>query len=112
MTPEVTPDVLMARLEGLSTLVSDGFKNIQRQLDAVGDLPVKVEGLERDYRSFRDYYAARHQALVDRVENLEEKDRHADERGQEWRKSSLPMIILTIVMAVTAIGGLVAAFLH
>jgi uncharacterized membrane protein YqjE len=74
----------------------------------VEGLPVKVEGLARDLEAHKRHAENQITVLVDRIEELEEEK----QRGQEWRRGSLPMIGLTLVLALVALAGLLATVIR
>lgn len=104
----ITLEVLGERIGGLSVLVSQGFDNVQRQLNAVGDLPVKVEGLERDFSALKDQVDKQYKDVCRDIEELKSDSRSS----KEWRRGSLPMIALTVVLALVALASLLSTVIH
>ena len=85
---QVTLQLVAERIRGLSRLTEQGFVDIQRQLDRVSELPAVVSELRTS-----------HVSLEQRVAAIE-SDRS---RGAEFRRGSLPLIFLTLVLALTSI---------
>lgn len=93
---QVTLQLVAERVKGLSKLTEQGFVDIQRQLDDVRGLPAVVERISSD-----------HSALEKRVTAME-KDRG---RGVEFRRGSLPIILLTCVLALTSLIAVIQALI-
>lgn len=94
---EVTLQLIAERMRGLRDLTDQGFKDMQRQLDAVSELPARVTALE-----------VSQEALEERVGRVEE----SGTRGVEWRRGSLPMILLTLAIVVLSLVAILQQFLH
>lgn len=88
----VTLQLVAERIRGLSRLTEQGFTDLQRQLDDVRGLPSIVSQLNSNYG-----------ALERRVTAIED-DRS---RGAEFRRGSLPIILLTLALAITSLGALI-----
>jgi hypothetical protein len=89
---DLTLAVIAERLRSIRMLSETGFENIQRQLDGVRDLPVRVEHL-----------AGRMSAVEARLEDIE----GTGMRGIEFRRGTLPIILLTLALVMTSLGAVV-----
>ena len=90
---QITLQLVAERIKGLSKLTERGFIDIQRQLDDVRGLPTIVSQLQANVT-----------ALISRVDAIEE-DRT---KGAEFRRGNLPIILLTLALALSSIISLVA----
>lgn len=90
---EITLQVISERLKSLRDLSETGFINIQRQLDDVRDLPIRVEKL-----------SGRVDAVEQRIGDIED----VGTRGSEWRRASLPIILLTLALVVVGVATILA----
>lgn len=84
----VTLELVAERIKGLSALTDQGFKDMQRQLDEVRGLPTIVGKMSSDFAG-----------LERRVTAIED-DRG---RGAEFRRGNLPIILLTLALAITSL---------
>ena len=89
---ELTLAVISERLRSIRMLVETGNENINKQLARLDDLPLKVEA-----------QAGRLQALEQRLSDLED----VGTRGTEWRRASLPIITLTLVLVCATVVSVV-----
>lgn len=100
---QVTLQLVAERIKSLSRLTEQGFDDMQRQLDDVRGLPKEVAALkerqEAHERRVRDSQAAQDKR-IDAMAN-------ADGRGSEWRRGSLPIILLTCVLALTSLVAVI-----
>lgn len=78
----------LAEVRGLRDFLDARLGDVQRQLDRVGDLPVTVSALQ-----------AQNYDQEKRIRALEE---HA-KGDKEWRRTHLPSIVLTAVLAIVGI---------
>lgn len=85
---DITLQLVAERLKGLRDITERGFVDIQRQLDDVKDLPVAFSRLQAD-----------HDALNKRLSAVEDSMR----AGGEWKRGSLPVIVLTLGLLLTSI---------
>jgi hypothetical protein len=93
---KVTLQLVAERIKGLSSLTDQGFKDIQRQLDDVRGLPAVVSRMTSEYT-----------ALEKRVSFIE-GDRG---KGAEFRRGSLPIILLTCVLALSSLVAVIQSLI-
>lgn len=97
---------LDAKVDGLTQLVRAETGAIQRQLDAVADLPARMAKVEGKVEALDERERASDADMDRRVSNLE-----GGARGdRNWRRSQLPIIVLTIFLVLVGIAQIIASF--
>jgi hypothetical protein len=86
---ELILQLISERVDGLRILSEHGFADIRRELSRVQDLPVRVEQLAG--------LVEQHQQRLNIIEET-------GTRGIEYRRASLPIIILTLALVCSGIA--------
>ena len=94
---DLTLQLIAERLRSLRELFDTRFDSMEQQVRATRDLPRRIERLETKVDDG-----------MRRVEHLEEDE----DTGAEWRRTQLPVIVLTLALVMVGLGQVLAAVLH
>ena len=86
---QLTLLVIAERINSLREVSMLNFQSIREQLDIYRNLPVKVERLEGEMNAVKEDVAELKETSV---------------RGVEFRRGSLPIILLTLALVLTGVG--------
>ena len=96
----------LAEVRGLRDLVKAETSAIQRQLDTVADLPSRMAKIEEKVEALDERERDSDANMARRVDALENNQTG----NRDWRRSQLPIIILTIFLALAGIAQVIVAF--